>query len=87
MNYLSGNTIKVPGVKITKDGIPVCLDSIIPYIRNIDHPHHIFMLRMTMTILSMTRALKDSPNPDFEAITHPYKGVEGYKLPNLEREF
>nr|WTN86941.1 RNA-dependent RNA polymerase [Fusarium oxysporum mitovirus 3] len=80
MNYLSGNTIKVPGVRLTKDGIPVCFGSLIRYIRNKDHPYHISVLKMTFSILSISRAMKDKINPDFDAITHPYKGVEGYDI-------
>jgi hypothetical protein len=87
MNYLSGNTIKVPGVGITKDGIPKCFGPLIPYIRKIDHPYHYSVLRMTFTILSIGRAMKDTPRPDYEAITHPFKGVEGYKLPQIQESF
>jgi len=87
MNYLSGNTIKVPGVGITKDGIPKCFGPLIPYIRDKDHKYHFIVLRLTFTLLSMGRAMKDKPQPDFEAITHPYKGVEGYKLPQIEKSF
>lgn len=87
MNYLSGNAIRVPGVGITKDGIPKCLGPLIPYIRQKDSPHHFIVLRFTFTLLSMGRALKDTAKPDYEAITHPYKGVEGYKLPQIQQSF
>jgi hypothetical protein len=80
MNYLSGNPSKIPGVGITSDGIPICLGPIIPYIRNIDDSHHISVLSFTMTILGIGRALKDKPAPDFDSITHPNNGVEGYKI-------
>lgn len=87
MNYLSGNTIRVPGVGLTRDGIPKCLGPLIPYIRDKDSPYHFIVLRLTFTLLSMGRAVKDIPNPDLDAITHPYKGVEGFSLPPLEKEF
>jgi hypothetical protein len=87
MNYLSGNTIKVPGVGITKDGIPLCFGPLRSIIRERDHPQHFIVLKLLFTILSIGRAIKDSPSPDFEAITQPSTGVEGYKLPSLEKEF
>lgn len=80
MNYLSGNPIRVPGVGITKDGIPKCLGPIITYIRNIDDPHHFTVLKFTMTVLCAGRALKNKPDPDFDSITHPFKGVEGFRI-------
>jgi hypothetical protein len=42
---------------------------------------------MTFTILSIGRAMKDTPVPDYEAITHPFKGVEGYELPQIQEAF
>jgi len=87
MNYLSGNAIKVPGVGITKDGIPKCLGPLIIVIRDKDHINHIPVLKMTMTVLTMTRALKDKANPDFNAITHPLKGVEGYDISRHVKSF
>jgi len=80
MNYLSGNAIKVPGVRLTSDGIPVCFGPLIPYIRDKDHIYHFSVLKMTFSILSISRAMKDKVCPDYDAITHPYSGVEGYNI-------
>jgi hypothetical protein len=80
MNYLSGNAIRVPGVRLTNDGIPACFGPLIRYIRDKDHPYHISVLKMTFSILSISRAMKDTVNPDYDAITHPYKGVEGFSI-------
>jgi hypothetical protein len=80
MGYLSGNPHRVPGVRLTKDGIPYCFGPLIEYIRDKDHPYHFSVLKMTFSILSIGRAMKDSIMPDYDAITHPYKGVEGYDI-------
>jgi hypothetical protein len=80
MNYLSGNIIRVPGVRLTSDGIPICFGPLIPYIRDKDHLYHFSVLKMTFSILSISRAMKDKVNADYDAITQPYKGVEGYDI-------
>lgn len=80
MNYLSGNLSKVPGVRLTSDGIPVCFGPLIKFIRDKDHPYHISVLKMTFSILTISRAMKDKINYDFDAIVHPYTGVEDYDI-------
>jgi hypothetical protein len=65
---------------LTSDGIPKCFGPLIKYIREKDHPYHKDVLRMTFSILTLSRAMKDSIVYDYNAITHPYKGVEGYDI-------
>ena len=80
MNFLSGNSAKAPGVRLTSDGIPVCFGPLIPFIRDKDHPYHFSVLKMTFSILTISRAMKDKIIYDYENIAHPSKGVEGYVI-------
>jgi hypothetical protein len=80
MNFLSGTSSKAPGVRLTSDGIPVCFGSLIPFIRDKDHPYHISVLKMTFSILTISRAMKDKIVYDYDNIAHPSKGVEGYDI-------
>jgi hypothetical protein len=80
MNFLSGNSAKAPGVRLTSDGIPVCFGPLIAYIRDKDHPYHRDVLKMTFSILTIGRAMKDKINYDYDSIAHPYTGVEGYDI-------
>jgi len=63
-NYFSGNNIRIPGVKLTKDGIPKVLHSLIPIIRR----RQFLVIAIILTILFSTRALKIGKNPNFEPI-------------------
>lgn len=73
MNYLSGNPIKIPGVKLRKSGIPVPFGILAIKLEQGKVPT--FGLQLILTVLTCTRALKTEANPDLQTIT---------KLPNRD---
>ncbi|QTY21822.1 RNA-dependent RNA polymerase [Botryosphaeria dothidea mitovirus 3] len=67
LNYLSGNPERVPGVRLTtKDGLPICLGPLLRVVRE-QGPE----MRLVMTVLFSTRALRTEPVPDIEPIIAP----------------
>lgn len=70
MNYLSGNPLRDPLSKCTKDGIPVVLGDLIPLIRS----GHNRLLAFVLTVLTSTRSLKIKTEPNTETITQPWTG-------------
>jgi hypothetical protein len=73
LNYLSGNPERVKGVRVTTDGIPVCLGVLIPEVRRSRSPEIIdkSILPFLSTILWSTRALKPNVPDDTKSITEP----------------
>jgi len=69
--YLAGTPIKVPGVRSTRDGLPIILGDLIPLIRAAPSPA---LLRVVSTLLTCTRALSLGKNPDIDSITSDPKG-------------
>jgi len=67
VNYLSGNPLRDPISKCTKDGIPLVLGSLIPLIRVGHHR----VIAFVLTVLTATRALKIKTDPDISSITQP----------------
>jgi hypothetical protein len=73
-NYLAKTPLKaVPGVRVTSDGLPVCLGALIPLIRGSGSP---VLLRFLNTLLVCTRALKIRTPVDTSSITLP--PLKGY---------
>jgi len=75
MNYLSSNSERIPGCALTRDGIPVILGDLIPYIRNSSY----LAIAMIFTILFSTRSLNLGKSPVINSIIQPQKG----DVPNL----
>jgi hypothetical protein len=75
-NYFSGNNIRIPGVKLTKDGIPRVLRTLIPSVRR----KQFLVIAIVLTILFSTRSLKLGRNPDFGPIEAPRN-----ELPDLTK--
>lgn len=80
LNYLSGNKEKIPGIGLTKDGIPIFLGDLISHLRQVDprvrkdkdeNPYRSAMHRGLMTILMATRSLKAGKHFDVSSITSP----------------
>lgn len=70
LNYLSGNPVRLKGVKLTASGIPVFLGPrLIKAIIDKDP----VVLRFVLTVLFSTRSLKTKASPDIETITDPLK--------------
>jgi len=74
LNYLSGNCERVPGVALTKDGIPKCLGPLIEIVRRKD-PKDSDILKILTTILYSTRSLNTGKVPDINPIVAPPTGV------------
>jgi len=70
MNYLSGNPLRSKKVRLSTQGIPICLG---PSIINKILKEDFIYIRFTLTILFSTRALKSEPDPDLYSITSPSK--------------
>jgi len=68
LNYLSGNPIRISGVKSTKDCIPIILGDLVPIIRREPHPD---FLRVVTTIFWCTRALSLGKGIDLQPIISP----------------
>jgi len=67
-NYFSQNILNNdPLAKTTKDGIPVILGDLIPYIRNRSY----IVISMIFTVLMATRALSVGKEPNIESIIAP----------------
>jgi len=70
MNYLSGSSQRVEGVRLTTlDRLPICLGPLLRVVRDQDP----VLLRLVMTILFCTRYLRLEPNPDFSPLEAPLK--------------
>lgn len=70
LNYLSGSSERIPGVALRASGIPKCFGPLARRIENEEVPT--FGLRLLMTVLLSTRALKSKdPLPDTSPITEP----------------
>lgn len=74
LNYLSGNPEILPGVGVTKDGIPRFLGPLVDIIRRRD-PKDKDILKIITTILYSSRSLNTGKVPDIETIVAPPKGV------------
>lgn len=70
MNYFSGNPLRDPLVKCTKDGIPLILGDLIRFVR----VRQYLVIAIIFTVLFSTRSLKIGKNPDTSSITQPCKG-------------
>ncbi|AZT88622.1 RNA-dependent RNA polymerase [Loramyces juncicola mitovirus 1] len=70
LNYLSGNVVRDPISKCTKDGLPIILGDLMPHVRRGDNQVIAFLL----TILYATRTLKFQKEVDTSSITQPWKG-------------
>lgn len=68
--YFSGTPVRIPGVKLTSDGIPKILGACVPYIRHSDNR----VIAYLMTVLYASRALKLGSTPDTETITRAHDG-------------
>lgn len=67
-NYLAGTPLsRVPGVRLTGDGLPVILGDLLPIIRSADAP--VFLLRFLTTILCASRSLSLGTDPDLTSIS------------------
>lgn len=76
MNYLSGNPERDTSVRLTpRERLPICLGPLLKYI--IDETPTV-RLRLVMTILFSTRALRSEAEPDLESIVLPPKS--GYEI-------
>lgn len=80
LNYLSGNSVKIQGIGLTKDGIPIFLGDLIPLIRQVDSgvlkdkgndPYRFAVHRGLMTVLMGTRSLKSGKSYDLTSIVAP----------------
>nr|UPW42057.1 MAG: putative RNA dependent RNA polymerase [Yunnan mito-like virus 29] len=69
MNYLSGNPERSGSVRLATGGIPICLGPLKKYVRE-QNPE---ILRIVLTILFSTRALKLKASPNLEPILAPSK--------------
>jgi hypothetical protein len=73
LNYLSGNPCKIPGVRLTKDGIPVVLGDLISTVRGLSSAQcsNYTILSLINTILWSSRSLKSEATLDTKSITMP----------------
>jgi hypothetical protein len=86
INFLSGNPIRDHSVRMTSDGLPLVLGDLIPQIRSGSITQ--LTLRLLMTILFGTRALKERPNPSIDSIVGPLKkGTSTFELSKYVGEF
>ena len=69
-NYLSGNPARDPLSSCTKDGIPIILGDLIPWVRRKSY----VVISMIYSILYSTSSLKLGTKPDYASITMSYKG-------------
>jgi hypothetical protein len=69
MNYLSSNSERVEGCKLSAGGIPSCLG---PLRKRVIEQNPV-ILRFVLTLLTSTRALKSEAFPDIESIIAPSK--------------
>lgn len=65
LRYLSGNPVRIKGVRSTKDGLPTILGDLIPMIRKGESPASLQILN---TIMFCTRALRLGRNADISPI-------------------
>jgi len=79
LNYLSGNKVRIPGVRLTSSGLPVAFGPLLKYFSGSGPQAE--MLQFLNTILFSTRALKSSPQLDTSAITLPSK--RGYEFSDI----
>lgn len=77
MNYLSDNPERPSGVGLTRfpEQLPYCLGPLLKHIRKakVKPEQKQLGLRLVLTGLHFTRALKTKPDPDFEPILAPPK--------------
>lgn len=72
LSYLSKtSTVSNLGVKVTKDGIPAALGSLIPLIRRSHSPTFERLLPFVNTVLWSTRSLKTKASPSLGSIVSP----------------
>jgi hypothetical protein len=74
MNYLSSNSERVEGCKLSAGGIPTCLG---PLRKRVIEQNPV-ILRFVLTLLFSTRALKSEAQPDIESIVAPSKRGSSY---------
>lgn len=74
VNYLSGNPHRILGVRLRPSGLPYALGALAS---DIEHNKlSSLQMRVLMTVLFATRALKGKPEPDIRPIIDPLdKGV------------
>lgn len=81
LNRLTGNSHNFDGVKLTKEGLPVCFGPLLKYFRVISSREmtaNTATLQLINTILFSTRALKGNPQPDIATICGPSKRGTSY---------
>lgn len=72
LSYLSKtSTVSSIGVKVTKDGIPIALGSLIPLVRRSHSPTFERLLPFVSTVLWSTRSLKTKASPSLGSIILP----------------
>jgi hypothetical protein len=86
LNFLSGNSERFPGVKLTNRGVPVCFGPLLRFFDGSEIP--VLVLRLLNTVLFSTRSLKTKASPDLGPITNPSKrGNFSYGVSRLVRDF
>lgn len=78
--YLSGEILSLVNTKMTYDGLPIKLGDLIPIIRS----KQARVIQFAMTVLSVSRSVKVSAEPDISSITKRY---EGFGRGNLTEKF
>jgi len=74
VNYLSGNPLRIPGVRLRPSGLPYALGALASDIER--NKLSSLEMRVLMTVLFATRSLKGKPEPDISPIVDPLnKGV------------
>lgn len=68
LNYLSGNPERIPGIRLTANGIPRFLGKAL--IRKVMDNDPV-ILRLVLTLLFSTRSLKTVASPNIEPIVDP----------------
>jgi hypothetical protein len=85
LNYLSGNPIRIPGVRVTSSGLPKALGPLVKYIEKGASPA---LLQFVLTILFSTRSLKSRPELKIQPIEDPSKRSESsLGFGSLSRDF
>lgn len=82
--YLSGTPLSNPGVRCTRDGIPLALG---PWIKGIRNGGRQVSLPVILTILYSTRALHAGRQPDIGPIVDPPSGVASANQAKYARDF
>lgn len=85
LNYLSGNKIKLPNVRLRSSGLPSVLGPLAEKIENNELTP--MGLKFLMTILFSTRGLKTPPVEDTKSITDQVKTCSPYAFSSYTREF